>query len=246
MQIYQELKTDNGTLRGYLHQPDVNKKVPIVVMYHGFTGHKGENNFLFTQFSRYLCQHDIASIRFDFLGSGESDQEFSYMTFSKEVDEAKLILDYAKNLPFVSQVIVMGLSMGGAIATQIAKDKTNEIDKLILWAPAGIMKEIVEERGSQIPSIDQGYVDLGGLELSPLFAKDLLQLDLWKDIEKFRKPVSIHHGTNDNAIPISVSEKYHMIYSNSQFMVYQDTDHTFTNVKIRKELFNNNLQFIIE
>lgn len=246
MQIYQELETSEGTLRGFLHQPVVEDKVPLVVMYHGFTGHKGENNFLFNQFSRYLCENNIASLRFDFLGSGDSDQEFHYMTFSKEVEEAKVILDYAKTLPFVSQLIVMGLSMGGAIATQVAKEKASLIDKLILWAPAGNMRKIVDYRDSDIPSLENGNYDLGGIELSSHFVSDMIEKDLWSDIEQFKKRVSIHHGTNDAAVPLIVSEKYRQIYQNCKLHVYPEADHTFTNVKIRQELFSNNVKFILE
>ncbi len=245
MQIYQELKLNNGILRGYLHQPDVSEKVPLVVMYHGFTGCKEENNFLFTQFSRYLCAHNVASLRFDFLGSGESDQEFSYMTFSKEVFEANAILDYAKKLPFVSKLIVMGLSMGGAIATQVAKTRFSEIDQLILWAPAGIMSKLVESN-ERYPMIENGNYDLGGLELSQDFVQDIIQQDLWKDIALFNKKVSIHHGADDQAIPLSVSEKYKLIYPNATLHTYKNANHTFTNIESRKALFLNNLKFISE
>jgi len=246
MQIYQELNTNEGLLRGFLHRPDHLGSVPLVVMYHGFTGHKGENHFLFVQYARYLCENNIASLRFDFLGSGDSDHDFHYLTFSKEVHEAKAILDYALTIPNVSKIIVMGISMGGAVATQVAKDRESDISKLILWAPAGNMHKIVENRGEEKATLDNGNYDLGGLELSPQFIYDMKEIDLWKDINQFKKPVSLYHGTKDAAVPIIVSEKYQRTYSNCKLHVYQDADHTFTNVNIRKQLFNDNVKFILE
>ncbi len=246
MQIYQEIKTNEGTLRGYLHQPEFAQKVPLVIMYHGFTGYKGENKFLFVQFSRYLCERNIASLRFDFLGSGESDNDFSYMTFSKEVNEAKTILDYALQLPFVSKVIVMGLSMGGAVATQVARERIDDIDKLILWAPAGNMNKIVDKKEYQIPSMANGNYDLGGIELGQDFIDDIRNYDLFKDANNFNKPVALFHGTNDPAVPLSVSEKYKELYPNSELHIYQDGDHTFNNVAIRKKLFADNVKFILD
>ncbi|QVK17333.1 alpha/beta fold hydrolase [Mycoplasmatota bacterium] len=242
MQIYKELKTNEGILRGYLHQPDINGKMPLVVMYHGFTGHKGENAFLFTQFSRYLCDNNIASLRFDFLGSGESDHDFKYMTFSKEVEEAKAILTLAKTFPFVRKIIVMGLSMGGAVATQVAKERASEIDKLILWAPAGNIREIIEN--SHFSTSENGNCDLGGIELSSLFIDDIKEKDLWTGIDQFKKPVSIHHGSNDTAVPLIISEKYKEIYQNCKLHIYQNGTHTFTNVMIRNKLFADNVKFI--
>ena len=41
---YQELNLDRGTLRGFLTEPKEPKK-DLVVMFHGFTGHKNENGF---------------------------------------------------------------------------------------------------------------------------------------------------------------------------------------------------------
>ena len=45
-------------------------------------------------FSRLLARQGIASARFDFLGSGESDGEFQDMTLSGEIADAGAILDW--------------------------------------------------------------------------------------------------------------------------------------------------------
>lgn len=246
MQIYQELKTKNGVLRGYLHQASIKEKHPLVIMFHGFTGHKGENRFLFVQFSRYLCKHNISSLRFDFLGSGESDHDFNYMTFSNEVTDAVEILKYAKTLPFVSKIIVLGLSMGGAVATQLAKECYQDIDKLILWAPAGIMKELVNMREKDYLPRENGNYDIGGIELSQDFIIDINKYDLFKELEKFKNPVAIFHGLKDTSIPLSVSKKYCDIYPNCVLHTYEEGDHTFTNILVRKALFSDNLKFIVE
>src|SRR5690554_966700 len=196
-------------------------------MFHGFTGNKAESKFLFVQFSKYLCEHNIASLRFDFLGSGESDQDFNYMTFSNEVMEAKEILKYAKSLPFVSKIIVLGLSMGGAVATQVAKECYQDIDKLILWAPAGMMKEAILHRQNEYLPLENGNYDLGGIELSQNFISDIKKQDLFSDIDKYKKPVAIYHGLNDTTVPLEVSKKYCDIYEDCSLNTYYNADHTF-------------------
>lgn len=79
-----------------LHVPgDANGKLPIVCIYHGFTGNKMEPHFIFIKLSRLLEKKGIASVRFDFGGSGEGDgdsdgedglvfeiADFSEMTFN--------------------------------------------------------------------------------------------------------------------------------------------------------------------
>lgn len=246
MQIYQELKTPNGTLRGYLHQANTKEKHPLVIMFHGFTGFKAEHRFSFVQLSRYLVQHNISSLRFDFLGSGESDQDFSYMTFSKEVEEAKEILKYAKTLPFVSEIILLGLSMGGAVATQVARDFHEDISKLILWAPAGMLPDVILTREKDYVKLENGNYDLGGIELSKDFVTDMLKQDLYKDIDKFTGPVAIFYGLKDHSVPLATCEKYCQIYQNCKLKIYEEGDHTFTSLAVKKELFADNLQFILE
>jgi hypothetical protein len=90
MEKYVELARPSGRMRGMLHLPersDFRPPWPAVALYHGFTGSRTEARFLFVSFSRLLARHGIASARFDFLDSGESDGEFQDMTLSGEIED---------------------------------------------------------------------------------------------------------------------------------------------------------------
>ena len=55
MQKAIELVSQGLTLRGMLHMPEnVPGKVPVVVIFHGFTGNKMEPHFIFVKLSRML------------------------------------------------------------------------------------------------------------------------------------------------------------------------------------------------
>ena len=88
---YQEINTPRGTLRGLLTIPTGEIK-NLVVMFHGYTGHKNENGYLFKQISLEIVKYGYASLRFDFMGSGDSDGEFKDMTFLTEIEDAKELL----------------------------------------------------------------------------------------------------------------------------------------------------------
>lgn len=78
-----EIENKGLILRGVLHIPeDIKVKEPIVCIFHGFTGDKIGPHFIFVKLSRILARRGIASVRFDFAGSGESDGDF--------VDENKI------------------------------------------------------------------------------------------------------------------------------------------------------------
>ena len=139
MQKAVELKSQGLTLRGMLHMPDsATHKVPVVVIFHGFTGNKMEPHFIFVKLSRMLEKKGIASVRFDFGGSGESDGYFINMTLSGEIRDAHNILDYVKKLDGIDpeRIGLVGLSMGGSVASALAGERKDEINSLCLWAPA--------------------------------------------------------------------------------------------------------------
>ena len=113
-----------------MHVPDQRPgKVPFVILFHGFCDDRNEINFVHTELSRRLCERGIASVRFDFAGSGDSDGRFEDMTVSSEVEDGLAILDYVKSLDFVDQsrIAIHGLSMGGCVASMVAVWKSGHI-----------------------------------------------------------------------------------------------------------------------
>ena len=67
MQIIQKsLKVKNYILRGLFSKPD-DSYDNIVVMFHGFTGHKNENGYLFKQLTETLVASNFATLRYDFM-----------------------------------------------------------------------------------------------------------------------------------------------------------------------------------
>ena len=186
MQKAVEIESRNLTLRGMLHIPDnASGKVPVVCIFHWFTGTKVEPHFIFVKLSRRLEKAGIASLRFDFGGSGESDGDFEDMTILTELEDAKAILDYAKSLPFADaeRIGVVGLSMGGTVASLLAGDRKEDVAALCLWAPAGDMGERLtqDRRPEEIQAFrSKGWWDVGGLTLGIDFLDTALDLDTYK------------------------------------------------------------------
>ncbi|MGB9779720.1 alpha/beta hydrolase [Caldanaerobacter sp.] len=254
MQKAVEFTYDGKTLRGMLHLPDeAREKVPMVVMFHGFTGNKVESHFIFVKMSRALEKAGIGSVRFDFYGSGESDGDFSEMTFSGELEDARQILDFVKRQPTtdVERIGLLGLSMGGAIAGIIAKEKKEDIKALVLWAPAFNMPELIMAEGArQYGAIMEslGYVDIGGLKLSRDFVEDIALYDIFKMSKGYDKKVLIVHGTKDEAVEFSVSDKIlKEVYGDLAFRVaIEGADHTFKNLEWERKAIEESVKFFEE
>ena len=251
MQKAIELQSNGLILRGMLHIPSgTNNKTPIVCIFHGFTGNKMEPHFIFVKLSRLLESIGIASVRFDFGGSGESDGDFVDMTISRELEDAKNILDYVKSLDFVdrSKIGVVGLSMGGAVASMLAGDRKDDVKALSLWAPAGIIKQLMlqVQTSAQANSMQEvGYADVGGLLLGKEFFNDVSKVDIYGKAAKFDKNVLLLHGDKDISVPIIASEKYLEIYETRAVLhIVEDGDHTFNSKVCEDEVLDYTINFL--
>lgn len=140
---YVEVKSCDLTLRGYLELPDgasSESPVPLLVMFHGFTGTLSEKHFVLSRLSRRVVASGVATLRFDFGGSGESDGEFINVTPLTEVEDGQAILAFGCGLPEVDQerVGLFGFSLGGFVAINVAAREQDRLKRLVLLSPGMI------------------------------------------------------------------------------------------------------------
>lgn len=240
-----ELKKEY-TLRGIYNEVENSKG--LVVMFHGFTGHLNENGYLFKVLSDELAANGFSSIRFDFMGSGMSDGYFKDMTFRTELNDAINIIEYAKEIKKDQPLIVLGFSMGGAVAGCMSSHFKNEIDKLILAAPAGCMAEHAMANFTRPTArwIDEKHIDMGGYLMSKDFADSFEGLDVMAGIEAYTNPVLVIHGEADQSVPIEYGKKYASIYKNARFHQIDGASHCYTKYECRIEFNREVIKFLTE
>lgn len=250
MQQAVSLLHKNKVMRGMAHFPLLaQKKAPAVILLHGFTGSKLEPHRFFLKISRALEELGIASFRFDFLGSGESDGNFEDMTVLNELAEAETILEYVQSHPEIDKekVIVLGFSMGGLVASLLAGDHPEEIEKLILLAPAGNMAEkvkVMEENSAYIK--EENAFDIGGNLIGKDFIAELNSFDVWERAKSFERDVLIIHGTRDEAVSIEESKNYQekCYQGRAALHLVTGADHTFNSYYWEKEVIENICHFV--
>lgn len=234
MQIIQKsLKVKNYILRGLFSKPD-DSYDNIVVMFHGFTGHKNENGYLFKQLTETLVASNFATLRYDFMGSGESDGKFSDYTFFTEIEDGIAIVKEAYELNNKKPIILLGFSMGGAVASRVSLEVQDLIEKLVLLSPAGNMPQIIDRYFASHEIDENGNIDMGGYYMNIAIKNAFNNFDMYKGIEKFKKPVLIMQGSNDKSVFPEYSKKYAELYENCQYVIVEGSEHCYTKVEYRK------------
>ncbi|MBQ3630025.1 MAG: alpha/beta fold hydrolase [Prevotella sp.] len=227
-----------GRLAAVIQKPELpaGGQCPMVVLSHGFTGNKEAQ--LLTLVADSLQAHGIASIRFDFNGHGKSEGDFQEMTVPNEVEDAKCVIEYVRDLRYVSKVAIAGHSQGGVVAAMTAGELTaNDISAVVLFAPAGVIRDDAI-RGlkpdlsfaRELNPLDPPeYIEIwGGLKLGRDYIRSAQTLPIYATAQHYQGPALIIHGTADRTVPYTYGERFHDIWPSSELVILDAFDHGFS------------------
>lgn len=253
-------ENENQKLVGIIHSPEkIKKKVPGIIMFHGFTGNKTEAHRLFVHVARRLCEAGFMVMRFDFRGSGDSDGEFEDLTVANEVSDAEKAITFFLKQKGVDKekVGVIGLSMGGRVATILAS-KDKRIKFVILYSAAfgplyerflGFIKpeqwQILNSGGSieiHDPNVSSGWY------LKKKFFETVDYIIPFEVMNKIRVPILIIHGDQDKAIPVEEANKGYEIIKDlnnkNELYIVNGADHTFSRKEHTMEVIEKTLKWL--
>lgn len=202
----------------------------MAILMHGFTANR--NTDLLKQIADNLRDENVASVRFDFNGHGESDGKFEDMTVVNEIEDAKAILDYVRTDPHVRNIFLIGHSQGGVVASMLAGLYPDVIKKVVLMAPAAQLKDDALKGNTQGAIYDPNHipatVPFGDKKLGGFYLRTAQILPIYEVSQRYNGPVSIIVGSNDEVVDPKYSKKYDEVYSNSELHIIEGSDHSFT------------------
>ena len=229
---------DHGRLKAIIQKPEMKQgeRCPMVIFCHGFSGTK--DGPMFELIADTLQAHGIASIRFDFNGHGESEGEFKDMTVPNEIEDAKKVVEYVRDLRYVSDLAIVGHSQGGVVASMTAGQLSEELGDpafkaVALMAPAAVLRDDAirgNTMGKQYDPFNPGeYVELwGGLKLGGQYIRTAFSLPIYETAAKYQGSALIIHGNADRVVPYTYGERFHEIWPKSELVIQEYFDHGFS------------------
>jgi len=235
----------NQRLVGLLSLPE-NKKPPIAIIIHGFKGTKEYYPFANNSI-KPLTDNDIAVLRIDCRGSGESDLEFKDMTIKSESEDVLTAIDYVKSLDINSErIALIGISMGAVAILMTLKHKPS-VKTLVFWGPSWNFKyfdtsqnrKTIEEKGIfYVKQKLTGKPLIAGKELF----KEMMTLDIKPLMKSVKIPVLILRGSEDEVVGTG-KDKEAVKLLNAEYKLIEKGNHNFMDKNSEKELIKQTLDW---
>ena len=227
------------------------RKCPMVILMHGIFS--SGNIVPMPALARELAKAGIASIRFDFGGHWRSEGEMQHMTIGNEIADALAMWEYAKSLPYVSEIGLLGHSQGGVVASMTAGILAERGEKpagLVLIAPGSVIQDACRNGrffGAEFnPAYPPEYVKcFGMMKLGREYILTTQELDIYGTAKAYTGPVRLIHGSKDTIVPMSCSERFVETYGErSELIVVEGENHMITlkkkkTVALAVEFFRN-------
>ena len=234
----------NGRLSYVLQLPkgfDASKdKCPLVIVMHGVMSNKDVPPM--PRIARKLVRRGFAVLRFDFNAQGHSDGDVLKCTIPSEIADARAVYDYARSLPFVSGVILLGHSQGGVVAGMLSGELEGEgraPDALVLMAPGAVLKDYALEGkflGVECDPVNPPeYVQVYWYKFSREYILTAQTLPIYEESALYKGPVCLIHGSDDKIVPVKYSDMYRDIYQSCEYTVIPRENHLFGRHPLRSD-----------
>jgi len=204
---------ENGGYRlfGVVHQPVGTPSGAAWVFCHPFAEEKLWAQRVYVSFARTLAARGAWVMRFDAMGNGDSEGQFSAASVDTMLSDIDCAIRYLKEASGISQGIgLLGLRFGATLAA-LAAERSPSIGKLVLWEPivdgakymqemlrinlttqSAVYKEIRHNREALVQMMRDGAtVNIDGYELAYPCYEQATAVDLKEGGKRFAGPCLI-------------------------------------------------------
>ncbi|MBR2578332.1 MAG: prolyl oligopeptidase family serine peptidase, partial [Erysipelotrichaceae bacterium] len=142
------------------------------------------------------------------------------------------VMRFVRSLDFVTEMYVAGHSQGGLTALLAAGMYPDVFSAALLLSPASMVPGLAREGSLFKVSFDpcaipdELYVS-DTEKVTGDYVRAAQLIDIEDAVKRYKKPVLIVHGDEDEAIPYTYSEKLADMYSNAKLVIINGDDHCY-------------------
>ncbi|MBE6018688.1 MAG: alpha/beta hydrolase [Lachnospiraceae bacterium] len=215
---------------------------PAVIMCHGFLGSSADK----IDCAQRYAEAGFAACAFDFCGGSpntKSDGQTTEMSVMTETEDLLAVFDQLKAYDFIKEdsMYLWGESQGGMVAALAAARLKDKVKGLILFYPALMIPDLGRAETGTLANVTDTI--LWDVPIGRCYIADVWDLDPFAEIVKYEGPVFICHGTADDIVPISYSERARDTYKNAKYMTVEGAGHGFT-VDVREKVDKRIIDFL--
>lgn len=182
-----------------------------------------------SRISRALAKQNIATLRFDFTGLGNSDGDFSNTNFSSNLQDLKAAADFMSSEGMSPQILI-GHSLGGAAVLAVSQELPDVKAIVTIAAPATgkHIEHLFSEQHETIHENEQATVDLAGRQftIKKQFLVDIAHYNDTDHIAKLGKALLLFHSPLDQVVSIDEAAKiYTAARHPKSFISLDNADH---------------------
>ncbi|MDV7219165.1 alpha/beta hydrolase [Streptomyces prunicolor] len=187
-----------------------------VVLVHGGGVTREEGGF-FTRLATGLAETDVASLRFDLRGHGQSEGRQEELTLSSILNDIRVVLAYAREATGAEDITLLGASFGGGICAYYAAKRPTDVDRLVLFNPQlDYKRRTIDSRSYWTDDVisDEAAAELtehSAIQFTPTLrhGRPMLNEVFWlkphEALGEVQAPTLIVHGTADTLVPFESS-----------------------------------------
>lgn len=223
------IQDDGIQLSAVLEKPAGVERSPLGIQLHGFTSAKDRPHNI--QAASAMREAGIATLRFDLYGHGESGGTFRKHTLYKWISNTMAVIDAMREQGY-TELYLAGHSQGGLVAALVAGMEADRISGLILRAPAFMIPQAARDGNLLGYSFDPDHLPdnvsvFGNLDLDSNYLRVAQTIHVEDAVERYKGPVLILHGTEDDTVPVKDSQAMAKRYANCELAVIEGETHHF-------------------
>lgn len=205
-------------------------KMPLFILIHGLTGQMDEAQLEGAMDA--AIANGMACLRVDMYGHGKSDGEFINHNLLEWVSEIIYVIDYARDLDFVTDVYLAGHSQGGLAVMLAAALKADQIKALVLMSPA--INIVYSSKNGDFfgtkfdkNNLPETVKFWDGYEIKGNYFRVARSINVDEAIAVYKGPVLVVHGTADDAVDVVYGKEVAEKYSDVTLKLIEGDTHCF-------------------